>query len=75
MTGIVLVGGASAERVFVSSPPALTDATGVVVGNGSALRESGIGLPNTTAAANDGIVTRRRRGGGVGLRGRPRAAS
>src|SRR6185436_8085375 len=58
MTGIVLVGGASAERVFVSSPSALTDATGVVVGNGSSLRESAIGLPNTTAAANDGIVTR-----------------
>ena len=58
MNGIVLVGGASADRVFVSSPPALTDATGVVVGNGSALRESAIGLPNTTAAANDGIVTR-----------------
>jgi hypothetical protein len=58
MTGIVLVGGASAERVFVSSPSALTDATGVVVGNGSSLREGAIGLPNTTAAANDGIVTR-----------------
>jgi hypothetical protein len=58
MTGIVLTGGAFAERVFVSSPPALADTTGVFVGNGSSLRESSISLPKTTAAANDGIVTR-----------------
>jgi hypothetical protein len=56
MTGIVLAGGASGEHVFVSSPPALTDARGVVVGNGGSLRESAIGLPNTTAASNDGVV-------------------
>jgi PKD domain len=58
MTGIVLAGGASGERVFLSSPSALADATGVVVGNGSSLREGSIAVPNTTAAANDGIVTR-----------------
>ena len=56
MSGIVLANGASAERVFVVSSPALADATGVVVGNGSSLRESGVGLPNAAAAANDGVV-------------------
>jgi PKD domain len=56
MTGIVLAGGASGERVFAISPPALADARGVFVGDGSSLRQSLIELPTTTAAANDGVV-------------------
>jgi hypothetical protein len=56
MIGIMLAGGAYGERVFVSSPPNLADATGAIVGDGSSLRRSLVGLPKTTAAANDGIV-------------------
>jgi hypothetical protein len=56
MTGVVLVGGAFAERVFVSSPLALTQDAGVVVGNGSSLRQCFVELPKASAADNDGIV-------------------
>ena len=56
MIGLMLADGAFGERVFVSSPPALAQATGVIVDNGSKLRQSFVVLPKTTAAANDGIV-------------------
>lgn len=56
MLGISLANGAFAEQVLVISLPATAEAAGIRVANGSSLRQSFVGLPNTKVASNDGIV-------------------